>query len=64
MLDTPYDSYGYKFNDNFVTFSDRKNLKYPAPKNVTETLSEVDSFFEQTGPNVIDLVSPELGQEF
>ena len=63
MLDTMYDSYGYKPNKEFFSLADQKKLKYPPVKRVPQVLTEVESFISNAGPQTVDLVAPIIGEE-
>ena len=63
MLDTLYDSYGYKPNDKFFSLADLKKLKYPPVNRVAQDYTEIGSFISEAGPERVDLVAPIIGEE-
>ena len=63
MLDTLYDSYGYKSNDKFFSTADLRKLKYPPVKRVPQDYTEIESFIDNEGPGRVDLVAPIIGEE-
>jgi hypothetical protein len=64
MLDTYYDSYGYKANEAFVTFAEQKDLKYPPVKRVPQEYTAIGSFISNAGQPEVDLVEPNIMQTF
>ena len=60
MLDTMYDSYGFKSNDKFETLAVLKDFKYAPVKRVAQHYTEIGSFISEAGPERVDLVEPEL----
>lgn len=49
MLDNYYDSYGYKAPEHFITTADLKKVKFAPATRVERHLTEVQSFFSETG---------------
>jgi len=64
LLENNYDGYGYKSNEEFVTFANQKGLEYPPVKNFEEPTTEIESFISNAGQPTGDLVMPELFQTF
>ena len=64
MLYNAYDSYGYKETQAFITTAERKGVKFKAPKNVEQHLTEIGSFYSEAGQPTGDLnQSPILYKE-
>lgn len=55
MLDQYYDSYGYKNQESFITIAEIKDVKFGQPTRVERHLTEVESFFSESGQETGDL---------
>lgn len=49
MLDNYYDSYGYKMPEHFVTTAEIKKVKFAPANHIEQNLTEIGSFFSETG---------------
>lgn len=55
MLDNYYDSYGYKLPESFITMAERKGVKFPPSKTISQKRTELESFFSESGQMTGDL---------
>lgn len=58
MNDPILNSYGYVFNDKFITYSQIENLKYPKQTQIQSKFTEIESFFHELGPTHVNFVWP------
>ena len=55
MLYNYYDSYGYKLPESFITMAERKGVKFPPSKTISQKRTELESFFSESGQMTGDL---------
>jgi len=58
MNDPILNSYGYVFNEKFITYSQIENLKYPKQTQIQSEFTEIESFFHELGPTHVNFVWP------